>query len=259
MILPKILQSESLTRLGFAHGFSLRTGGVSHAPYDSLNLGRVVGDDPAAVAENHRRMAEAVGYPDGTLFETSQVHGVRVREVMVGEAPAAVREEEADALLAVSAGVAIGVRAADCLPLLVVDPKSRAVTAVHAGWRGTVAGVAPLAVRALRDRTGAPAERLHAAVFPHIRACCFEVGGDVAEQITAASPDKHVIDTTHARPHAVLAAVIRAQLAAAGLSPDKVDDVAGCTRCEPERFFSFRRDGTRSGRHLLAVVAGESP
>jgi YfiH family protein len=254
--MQRVLRSELLSRLGFAHGFSLRHGGVSAAPFASLNLGRAVGDDPLAVAENHRRMAEAVGYRHETLFELSQVHGRHVREVRAAEAPAEVRREEGDALLACEAGVAIGVRAADCLPLLVVDPESRAVSAVHAGWRGTVAGVALAALDALRAATGAPASRLHAAVFPHIRACCFEVGSDVAAEIQRVVPGERVVDASREKPHVALARVITAQLVAAGVPHAQLDDVAGCTRCDAERFFSYRRDGKRSGRHLLAVVAG---
>jgi YfiH family protein len=258
-MMQRVLQSGLLLRAGFSHGFSLRQGGVSLEPYASLNLGRVVGDDPAHVLENHRRMAEAVGYPHERVFELSQVHGRRVREVFAAESPAAVRQEEGDALLARERGVAIGVRAADCLPLLLVDPESRAVAAVHAGWRGTVLGVAVAAVQALRELAGAPASRLQAAVFPHIRACCFEVGDEVAEEIVRATPDRqaNVVDRTRERPHVALAAVIRAQLLAAGLVADNLDDVAGCTRCDAERFFSYRRDGKRSGRHLLAVVSGD--
>lgn len=254
--MQRVLRSELLRRHGFLHGFSLRTGGVSVAPYASLNLGRAVGDDPASVAENHKRMAEAVGYAPERLFEVSQVHGRHVRRVRGVETPALVRAEEGDALAATEHGVTVGVRAADCLPLLVVDPESRAVAAVHAGWRGVTLGVAGAAVQALCELGAASVSRLHAAVFPHIRSCCFEVGADVAEQIAQASPDKSVVDASRERPHVALDAVIRAQLVALGVPAAQIDDVPGCTRCDAERFFSYRRDGNRSGRHLLAVVAG---
>ncbi|HEX2678965.1 MAG TPA: peptidoglycan editing factor PgeF [Polyangiales bacterium] len=256
-----VVQSPLLLQHGFSHGFSLRTGGVSAAPFDSLNLGRAVGDDAQSVAQNHQRMAQAVGYADGALFELSQVHGKRVREVHANESPVAVRREEGDGLFAREPGLTVGVRAADCLPLALVDPESGAVAAVHAGWRGAVAGIALEAVSALTRELGVPAARLRAAVFPHIRVCCFEVGAEVVQEIAAAGQNvrapAELIDESRARPYASLVTLIRAQLTAAGLLGENVDDVPGCTRCEPERFFSYRRDGQRSGRHLLAVVARE--
>jgi YfiH family protein len=251
-----VLRSDLLSGAGFAHGFSLRGGGVSRPPFDSLNLGRSVGDDAASVAENHLRLARQVGYAPERLFELSQVHGRQVRRVGVHELPEQVRREEGDALCTRERGLAVGVRAADCLPLLLADPETRAVAAVHAGWRGTVANVVPAAVQALIELTSAPAHRLLAAVFPHIRACCFEVGDEVALQLTASSDAAQVVRRDQLRPHVDLAAVVRAQLLALGISATCIDDVAGCTRCEPERFFSFRRDGQASGRHLGVIVAG---
>lgn len=254
--MQQVLRSELLRRHGFSHGFSLRAGGVSLAPYDSLNLGGAVGDDPACVAENRRRIAESVGYAPDRLFEVSQVHGRGVRQVRASEAPFSVRLEEADALASSEHGVVVGVRVADCLPLVLVDPETRAVAVVHAGWRGTTLGVAAAALRVLCEATSAPVERLHAAVFPHIRSCCFEVGPDVAEQIVEASPDKSAIDASRGRPYVQLAAVIGSQLVALGVPALQIDDVPGCTCCDAQRFFSYRRDGKRSGRHLLAVIAG---
>jgi copper oxidase (laccase) domain-containing protein len=103
------------------------------------------------------------------------------------------------------------------------------------------------------------ASQVRAAIFPHIRACCFEVGDEVAEPLAAtaarANAPASVIETRRAKPHVDLAAIVRSQLASAGVPLDQIDDVPGCTRCEPERFFSFRRDGQRSGRHVAAIVA----
>ena len=252
-----VVRSELLASAGFAHGFSLRYGGVSRAPYESLNLGRSVGDDPQSVADNHRRLAQAVGYAPERLFELGQVHGRRVRAVAAAELPDAVRAESGDALCAHQAGVVVGIRSADCLPLLLADPETRAVAAVHAGWRGTVAGVVPAAVDALRTLSQAPSTRLLAALFPHIRSCCFEVGEEVAQQLSAASRAQDVVlRSQRPKPHAELSRVVHAQLLAAGIEPARVDDVPGCTCCEAARFFSYRRDGQASGRHLAVIAAG---
>jgi polyphenol oxidase len=255
--MDSVLRSPLLSQQGFKHGFSTRLGGVSQAPFASLNLGRSVGDDPESVAENHRRVAAAVGYPEGALFELSQVHGRSVRQIHRHESTAEVRREEGDGLLTLDHGVALGVRAADCLPLLLADPDSGAVAAVHSGWRGTAVGVASAAVQRMLDR-GVRADQIVAAVFPHIRGCCFEVGDEVVAQLAVHAPGRAlVVGTSPAgKPYVDLALVVRAQLTTLGMDPARIDDVAGCTRCEPERFFSYRREGARSGRHIAAIVAG---
>lgn len=243
-----VLRSRKLEQLGFAHGFSTRAGGVSQGPYASLNLGRSVGDDPEHVAENHRRFAGWAGYAPDALFELSQVHGAVVRRVGPREDPALVRQERGDALVG-EGGAAVSVRTADCVPVLIADPSSRQVAAVHAGWRGVVAEVVPAALREL----GAPASRLWAAVFPHIRSCCFEVGEEVAEQLARLGP---AVARRAPKPYVALDALIAAQLTAAGIPSEQIEQVPGCTRCDAAQFYSFRRDGQASGRHLTVIVSG---
>jgi YfiH family protein len=253
------LRSKLLSEHGFKHGFSPRAGGVSQPPYASCNLGRAVGDNLEHVAENHRRFAEAVGYAPEALFELSQVHGRDVREVRPGEDPKVVRSESGDGLVGLD-GAVVGVRTADCVPVLVADTETRRVAALHAGWRGVALGVVPAGVERLVAASGAPRERLIAAVFPHIAVCCFEVSDDVAAQLVAASGAGEsaplVEQGPRGKPHVNLEAVVRLQLMAAGLPTENIDVVPGCTRCDAARFFSFRRDGRASGRHLTAIIAG---
>lgn len=241
------LSSALLSRSGFAHGFSLRTGGVSEGALASLNLGRAVGDEPARVAENMRRFAGAIGADVERLFEVSQVHGRAVVCVTASSELEEVRRIEADALVTSVAGAAIGVRTADCVPILIGDRESGAVAAVHAGWRGVVAGVLDAALDAL----GADPASLVAAIGPHIR--LFEVSFEVASQIAAAARGEDVVTLREPRPHVDLAKAVRAQLRARGVL--EIDDTGGCTLSEPERFFSHRRDAGRTGRHLSAIVA----
>jgi hypothetical protein len=251
----ELLTAALLEEHGFRHGFNPRRGGVSVAPFDSWNLGRAAGDDAAAVSENHRRFATAIGFAHGALHEASQVHGAAVQVVSARTDPGALRHVEADALVAQAAGTAVGVRAADCLPLLLADPDSGAAAAVHAGWRGIVAGVVEAAVASLRVHAGASASRLLAATFPHIRGCCFEVGPEVADRLLASSPDAAVVDASRERPRVDLQRIVSAKLETLGVQPQRLTDVAGCTRCEPARFFSYRREGARSGRHIAAIVS----
>jgi len=255
-VMADLLRASLLDSLHVTHGFSLRTGGVSAAPFDSLNMARAVGDDPAHVQANLSALASAIGYRDHELFEVSQVHGNGVRRVTASDDPERVRAEEADVLIALGAGAAVGIRVADCIAALIVDPASGAVAAVHAGWRGVVARAADVAIDSLIRDAGARVSDLRVATFPHIRGCCFEVGDDVAQTIASASSATDVIDRSKPKPHVHLLPVLQAQLLARGIVPSQLQDVAGCTQCERERFFSFRRDGKRSGRHLAVIVAG---
>ena len=168
------LTSKLLEAAGVAHGFSVRSGGVSLGPYASLNLGRSVGDAPDAVQQNLALLREAAGISDD--FSTAQqVHGDRVvdargREVL---APTEKQEEGADALLALE-GEAVGVRVADCVPILLYDEDSGAAAAVHSGWRGTRLSIAARGVRALQHAAGTDPERVLAAIGPSIGRCCYE-------------------------------------------------------------------------------------
>ena len=243
---PSILVAENLSKGGFSHGFSTRAGGVSKGPYATANFGK--GDDPARVVENVRRFANSVGFGSHALRQVTQVHGARVVDASTLRDASA--REEADALVLRSGGTtdarAVGVRVADCVPLL-VGSRARGVAAIHAGWRGVVAGVIDAALTALA------ADDAIAAIGPCIGACCFEVGADVAEQIATACGERRVIARRVGDKAFVdLRVAVRAQLVKRGVTD--VEDVAGCTRCDAVRFFSYRRDGEHSGRHLAAIT-----
>lgn len=254
------LESPLLAAAGFSHAFFTRRGGVSAPPWDTLSFAVALGDDPAAVRENQERAARRLGVPAARLYYLSQVHGVAARVLTGDEDRDAVVREVGDVTLSRAAGVACGVRSADCAPVLLADRRSGAVAAVHSGWRGTVLRVVVEAARALRSLAG-PGAELVAAIGPHIEACCFEVGEDVAADLAACSSaggSAVVRVASGARPHVDVRSILRAQLAEVGLDAAAVDDVSGCTACDPARFFSYRRDGQRSGRLLSAIVAGRA-
>lgn len=232
----------------FVHGFSTRGGGVSPPPFDTLNLGRRWGDADENVAENRRRLRAAVGLP---LTFARQVHGAAVRRVHAGETPAVVAAAEADALYTTDAGLAVGVYVADCVPLLLADPRTAACGAVHAGWRGTVAGVTAEAVAAI-VRAGARPDELRAALGPCIRACCFEVGPEVAAAFASAFPGAPVVqERPGAKPHVDLPLANVLLLQRAGLRAQSIDDAGACTMCDPDgRFYSYRRWGTATGQQV---------
>jgi len=247
--------SPLLTHYGFRHAFFTREGGVSEGPYATLNFAVSTGDEPARVAENTARAAAALGVSVARLYYLSQVHGTGVVRIAGDEDRDALVRVEGDATLSTTSGVACGVRSADCGTVLVGDAASGAVVAIHAGWRGTEAGVVAAGVEAL-VRIVPTKPRLVAAIGPLIETCCFEVGHDVADRLARSSRLGEAAVTRSAeKAHVDLRAVIADQLGAAGLAEDAIDQVRGCTVCDAARFFSFRRDGKASGRLLSAIVA----
>ncbi|MFP2898849.1 peptidoglycan editing factor PgeF [Corallococcus sp. 4LFB] len=249
MSTPRFLTSALLP---VPHGFATRAGGVSEGPFASLNLGFSVGDERPRVEENHRRLAQAAGAELGALCRVSQVHGDTVLEAR-GEADAVLRPTlgEADALWTEGEGSWVAVGTADCVPVLIVDPRGRRVAAVHSGWKGTDLEISARAVEALVARGSRP-EHLLAAVGPCIQACCYEVSAELGDRFRARfGPD---VVRAGARPHLDLSLAVKASLLGAGLKPGQVDVLQACTACDPDRFFSHRRDAGRTGRHLNYVV-----
>ena len=253
-----LLRSD-LIAAPFAHGFSMRAGGVSAPPFDTLNLGARWGDAPANVEENRRRLRRAVGAA-GPLYVVRQVHGAGVAIVRAGDDPSSIAGMQADALVTSDPGVALGVFVADCIPAIVVDPRTGAVAAVHAGWRGTVAGVLPVTVRMLAEEFGARAGDLRVALGPAIGPCCFEVGVEVVDAFTAAlggAGGEVVRPSPRAAPgkwHVDLKGANRILLERAGVAPDAIDAGPECTCHDGERFFSYRRDRDRTGQQMGIVV-----
>jgi YfiH family protein len=204
------------------------------------------GDDTNAVAENRRLLAEHEGFSIDDLVLTRHVHGTSVWTVGddLPDPP------EFDGLVSDRPGPVLGAFAADCLPLLFADPDAAVCGAAHAGWRGTVAKVAVNVVSRMRERGSRP-ESIRVALGPSIGPCCFEVGPEVVSEFQAAFPDlPGLIVRGTRKDHVDLRRATRAQLEAIGVRPEHIDDTPPCTRCEGERFFSYRRDGQEGGVHM---------
>jgi polyphenol oxidase len=250
-------QSPVLARAGFRHAFFTRLGGASEGPFESLSFSTAVGDREDHVAENLRRAGRLLGVVPEQVVYLSQVHGatahffdeVRVRSELI--------TLEGDAIGGSEPGSAYGVRSADCVPILIADDASGSVMAVHAGWRGVVAGVVEAGVARLRQSIGGPG-RLLAAVGPHISKRAFEVSEEVAAELVAACPPaaaaSAVARNPGEKPYVDLRFIVTEKLRALGLAGEAIDQVGGCTLLDAEQYFSFRRDGKRSGRHLSAIV-----
>ena len=241
-----------------AHGvqaaFPARTGGVSAAPFDSLNLGLSVNDDPEAVLENRRRLCAAIGLPQDRLVVPGQVHGTTLRWVGEAEAgrgafdgPSVVREH--DGLLTAAADLGLAISYADCVPIVVVadGEEGPAFATVHAGWRGMIAGIAGVAAARLsRER-----RLLAAAVGPSIGPCCFAVDEDLRRRFEARYPGS-------AGPATVdLWRAARLDLEHAGVPAERIH-VAGLCTSSDRRFFSHRRDQGATGRHLAVAWRQEA-
>jgi polyphenol oxidase len=228
--------------------FTGRGGGVSPAPYDTLNLGGAVGDDPAAVAENRRLTARACGLDDGRLAWMHQVHGVAVRYASVGsaehEAAGSAGEmlPDADASFTDVPGLGLGVLVADCAPVLLADPQARIVGVAHAGREGMAAGVVTELLSAM-SAAGADPGRMHAVIGPHICGGCYEVPAEMRDAVAGKVPESGCV-TRKGTPGVDVGAGVEAQLARAGVAA-----VARDPRCTAETpsLYSYRRDG-RTGR-----------
>jgi len=223
---------------GISHGFSTRRG-PDGVPFDQ---GPAEGSD--ASAARRRVFLRASGIA-GEPLVLRQVHGaavVRASEVRAGEIP------EADAAVRGAAGRAPAVRTADCVPVLLADRAGTVVAAIHSGWRGTVLDIAGATVATLAA-DGIDPGQLVAAIGPCIEVGAFEVGEEVAGQFAA----EFVRRDLGPKPHVDLVAVVRDQLARAGVPKDSIERVGGCTVSDPERYFSYRRDGAGIGQMLAFV------
>ncbi|MFH1017187.1 MAG: peptidoglycan editing factor PgeF [Pseudomonadota bacterium] len=254
MALPLLMSPKLEAVEGLVHGFSTRAGGASQDPYNSLNLGWGTGDSDESVEENYRRLAEALGTSPERIFGVHQVHGALVVEVEAGKDRRGYSSASGDALITAVPDTFLAVRVADCLPILIVDPIRHALGIVHAGWRSTLAKALPATVSVMSRRFQTSPSDLVVALGPGIGACCFEVSGAIAalfEQEIGLEKSEWKENDTSAYMDLT---AINARLAQSmGVFPDRIWRSGLCTKCNADRFFSYRRDGRRSGR-MVGVI-----
>jgi YfiH family protein len=240
---------------GLRHAFFTRDGGVSSGIYESLNGGIGSNDDPTHVAENRRRMAEQIGVEPKHFLSVHQTHSPNV-VVTSGPWPGPSRPL-ADAIVTRTEGLAIGATAADCGPILLVDPRARVIAAAHAGWKGALTGIVESTVAAM-EKLGAERSGIVAAIGPLIRQHSYEVGGEFVERFIETDAENALFFIPSAREsHAMfdLAGFIRTRLENAGVL--MIDDT-GLDTYSDQRFFSYRRSVHRKepdyGRHVHAIA-----
>lgn len=229
------------------HGVFTRRGGVSPAPWDSLNVGGSVGDDLAHVRENRIRSFRTLGRDPASIHDVWLVHGT---EVVFADQPRDLAEKppQADLLFTDNPKVTLYMRFADCVPLLFHDPKKGVVGLSHAGWMGTVRGVAAASIRAMHARYGSDPRDVRAAIGPSIGPDHYEVGADVAEQVRASfGPQaESLLEPRGDRFYLDLWQANRLQLEAAGV--EHVEVSAVCTACHLDDWFSHRAEKGKTGR-----------
>jgi len=240
---------------GLRHAFFTREGGVSDGVYASLNAGVGSRDNPARVTENRRRMAEQMGVAPERFLSVWQTHSPNV-VVATGPWQGAARPQ-ADGIVTRTEGLAIGASAADCGPILLVDPNARVIGAAHAGWKGALTGIVESTVDAM-EKLGAERSGIVAAIGPLIRQHSYEVGGEFVERFVETEAENTLFFIPSAREgHAMfdLAGYIRTRLGNAGVL--MIDDT-GLDTYSDERFYSYRRSVHRGepdyGRHVHAIA-----
>jgi YfiH family protein len=218
--------------------FSTRLGGVSDGAYSSLNLGVLTDDDRERVLDNRRALAAALGRDCDSIVMGRQLHGTQIQVRQTAPLPGAPLRE-ADAQVVVGPDLTPLVLVADCVPLVLFAPG--AVAAVHCGWRGVAGGIVERAVSVVRERSP---EGMSAVVGPGIGSCCYEVGEDVR----AAFRDRALGDGVLVESRLHLARAVRRELEELGVAAGRIHAFDLCTSCNPELFFSHRRDGAMTGR-----------
>lgn len=235
----EVLTADNISAV---HAFTTRHGGVSPAPFDSLNLGLHRGDKDENVAENHRRLASALGFDIQKLVLTHQTHSDIIRAVGAKDAMGLDHHlyPECDGLITNEPGVALCVFTADCTPILLHDPVTGAVGAAHAGWRGTAAAISSKIVDKLCLTYGCDPKNIRAAIGPNIGFCCFQTDADVPEAMENAFGEeaKPYIRQQGDKYYVNLKALNALALRRAGV--ENISLAAECTVCESHRFWSHR-------------------
>lgn len=248
-------EAAELAELDFvAHGFCTRLGGVSRGTFASLNAGFLVGDRQEDVRQNLERVGEAFAVPQGQLLLMGQVHADRVCVIDGGQTPGEL-VPECDGLITARTGLALGIRTADCVPLLFVDPVRRVIGAAHAGWRGTALGIAAKMVGLFAENFRSRAEDLLIAIGPAIGPCCYQVDAPVQESLCARGEGASLRPCRQeGRWMLDLVLANRLQLLGRGVPEESILSSGICTACRPDQFFSHRASGGTAGRLINILM-----
>ena len=254
-----LLQFNNLNHYPEIRHFStMRMGGKSTANYSSLNLGLNSGDIRKNVITNRNSLCKAIGISTEQLIFPKQTHSSTIKVITDDFFSACKKDQEqflheTDALITNLRGVCIAVKTADCVPVILFDPRRKVVAVIHAGWRGTAQGIVSKAIKKLVEEFGSDPADLIGGIGPSISPGVYEVGADVHNQFdpeflydtNPAIPDKRLLNLWKANHH---------QLIGGGVSSKKIEIAELCTWSDCDRFFSARRDGAKTGRMATGIV-----
>lgn len=233
---------------------SIRQGGVSHPPYDKLNLAYHVGDADEKVAENRRRFCSSLNIDPDSLVIAQQVHGHRIALIDDSQVGRGAHGQDdaipnTDAMITQSRSAILGVLTADCVPVLISDPVSKAIGIAHAGWRGTLQRIASRTIIKMCDTFGTRPADCHVALGPSIGPCCYTVGTDVADQFQGEFDSANCVIGNKLD----LQRAIRSQLTEIGVEDRYISSAELCTACNLALLYSYRAEGGRTGR-MMSVI-----
>jgi YfiH family protein len=243
-----VLRAWNLPHL--VHGFTSREGGVSVGLYRSFNLSEGVGDDPGAVSANWTRWRAV--YPHVRVARLEQIHSNHVHRVGAADKP---EIRIGDGMVTRVPGIVLAIFTADCVPVLMFDDQAGVAGALHAGWRGTLAGIASQGVSAMMA-LGARSHHIRVALGPSIGSCCFELDTELAERFVLQIPpaSKSCRNGRPGKKYLDLRDILRSQLQAAGICPGSILNLGPCTRCNSDRFFSRRAvAGAKTGLQVSFI------
>ncbi len=240
---------------GVKHAIFTRLGGFSHSPFDGLNVGHLVGDEDKAVEANHRIIYETLDLNTMEVVTARQVHSHAV--AVVGPKDKGRIVPATDGLVTETPGLALMLRFADCLPILLYDPEKQVIGLGHAGWRGTVGLLAQRLAETMREEFSCHLAQVRAGLGPAIGPCCYSVGEEVGEAVRAVLPDSSGALVERADGiYLDLWEANRWQLSQIGIQ--KIEVAKICTVCNTDEFFSHRAEGERTGRFaVLMTLRGE--
>lgn len=249
----RYFQFEIFQKQPIFHAVFTRHGGVSQAPFESLNTGGTVGDDPVAVLENHRRIYEATGFDYFSRFDVWQVHGDKI---LCADAPRDPDSphQKADGILTQNSGLTLFMRFADCVPILLFDPVKRVIGIVHAGWQGTAKLIGMKAIGKMTECFGSKPEDIFAGIGPSICQRCYPVGAEVYDAFMDAygeAGEQYFMDIQGSR-HLNLWAANRNTLRSAGVNQIEVSGL--CTACQLGDWYSHRAEDGRTGRFAVMMA-----
>jgi hypothetical protein len=246
------------------HGFCVRKAENDAGGFSSLNFGSLgadhglsTRDDSARVKENEQLLASALGTCRSRLMYVKQVHGNSILEADSPKYELMPNEPlvlgEADGMISRARNLVLCIRTADCVPILIYAPDVEAIGAVHAGWKGSRLVIVKKAVEEMVKRYDASPKKMIAAIGPAIGSCCYQVGDDIAGSFKAMF-GSGVVFQRNQKLYIDLAEINRITLLESGMNSERIDVLKRCTCCEPELFFSYRRDHGHTGRHISFIV-----